>query len=389
MLIVNGKIMTMEKDIVYEKGFLKIKGNKIEEVGPMEVLDMQQADEGDNVLDVTGCFVMPGLIDAHCHIGISEEKWGTAGDDCNELVNPITPYLRAIDGVNPMDNAFHDAIMAGITGVMTGPGSANVVGGQWVFMKTQGRCIDHMILKNPAAMKVAFGENPKMNYGGNNMMPYTRMAIAAMLREELYKAKNYLEQKERGNLDRTDFKMQCWIPVLKKEIPLKAHVHRADDILTAIRIAKEFDLKMTLDHCTEGHLVADEIAASGFPVIVGPDLASRSKIEIQNMSFKTAGVLEKKGIKVAIMSDHPVSLIKYLPLYAGLTAAQGLSMQGGLRAITIHAAQICGVSDRVGSLQKGKDADVAIFSDNPMLTFSKTMYTIIDGKILYRYDQSM
>lgn len=389
MLIMNGKIETMENDKVIENGYVKIEGNKIKEVGQMGTLYQREEATQDytlheEVIDAKGALVMPGLIDAHCHVGISEEKWGTVADDCNEMVNPITPYLRAIDAINPMDNAFHDAIMGGITSLMTGPGSSNVIGGQTVFMKTQGRCIDHMLVKSPAAMKVAFGENPKSNYGSSQMMPYTRMAIAAMLREELSKAAAYAKQKENGNLEKTDFRMECWLPVLKKEIPLKAHVHRADDILTAIRIAKEFDLRLTLDHCTEGHLIAEEIAKSGFPAIVGPDLASRSKLEIQNMSFKTAGILAEHGVKVAIMSDHPVSLVRYLPLYAGLTVAQGLNMEEGLKALTINAAEICGVSDRVGSIREGKDADIAIFTDNPMHTFTRTLYTIIDGKVVYR-----
>lgn len=207
-----------------------------------------------------------------------------------------------------------------------------------------------------------------------------------MLREELYQACQYEEKKKRGNINpgEEDFRMECWIPVLHREIPLKAHVHRADDILTAIRIAKEFDLDMTLDHCTEGHLIADEIAESGFPAIVGPDLTSRSKIEIKNMSFKTAGVLERAGVKTAIMTDHPVSLIQYLPLCAGLSVKQGLSMEGGLRAVTLHAAEISGTADRVGSLEPGKDADIAIFSGNPMEVFTRTLYTIIDGNITFQ-----
>lgn len=414
MFIINGKILTMENDQVIENGYIEIEGNRIKEVGDMRGLNkrMEQyrapkrgegrekqdkkavgLDEQEfmiqqEIIDAKGALVMPGLIDAHCHVGISEEKWGAVADDCNEMVNPITPYLRAIDGINPMDNAFHDAIMGGITSLMTGPGSSNVVGGQSVFMKTQGRCIDHMLVKSPAAMKIAFGENPKNNYGSSQMMPYTRMAVAAMLREELNKALAYAKQKQEGKLEQTDFRMECWLPVLAKKIPLKAHVHRADDILTAIRIAKEFDLRLTLDHCTEGHLVAEEIAASGFPAIVGPDLTSRSKLEIQNMSFKTAGVLARHGVKVAIMSDHPVSLVRYLPLYAGLTVAQGLKMEEGLKALTINAAEICGVSDKVGSICVGKDADIAIFSDNPMHTFTRTLYTIIDGRIVYRAEES-
>ena len=389
MLIKNGKILTMSGQD-YENGYVHVTGSKITSVGDMAALPPELSEkkgtEEEPVLDVQGAWVMPGLIDAHCHVGITEEKWGMVGDDCNEMTNPVTPQLRALDAVNPMDPAFHDAIIAGITSLLTGPGSSNVVGGQSLFMKVQGRCLDKMVIKAPAAMKAAFGENPKMNYGDNDKMPGSRMAIGAMLREELYKACRYLEKKKQGELapGEEDFRMECWIPVLEKKIPLKAHAHRADDILTAIRIAKEFDLDMTLDHCTEGHLIADEIAESGFPVIVWPDLTSRSKIEVKNLSFKTAGVLERAGIKTAIMTDHPVSLIRYLPLCAGLSVKQGLSMEGGLRAITIHAAEICGVSDCVGSLEAGKDADIAVFTGNPMEVFSETLFTIINGSIIYQ-----
>lgn len=389
MLIIHGKIKTMaEKQ--YEDGYIRIVNGKIAEVGamdnlPQEYVKDEQGKKG-KVLDVEGRLVLPGIIDAHCHVGICEEKWGAVGDDCNEMTNPVTPYIRAIDGINPMDSAFHSAIGSGITSLMTGPGSSNVVGGQSVFMKVQGRCVDRMIVKAPAAMKIAFGENPKKNYGNQNKMPGSRMAIAGMLREELYRACCYREKKEKGVLEETDFRLECWLPVLRKEIPVKAHVHRADDILTAIRIAKEFDLKMTLDHCTEGHLIADEIAESGFPAIVGPDLTSQSKIEVKNLSFKTAGVLERAGVKVAIMTDHPISLIQYLPICAGLSVKEGLSMEGGLRAITVYAAEICGVADRVGTLEEGKDADIAVFTGNPMETFSRTCYTIINGEIVYSSD---
>lgn len=363
----------------YENGYVQFADGKIEAVG-----DMGELTEGvEEFIDVKGAWVMPGLIDAHCHVGIAEEKWGVVGDDSNEMTSPVTPHLRGIDAINPMDPAFHDAIIAGITSLMTGPGSSNVVGGQSVFMKVQGRIVDRMIVKAPAAMKVAFGENPKTCYGGRDVAPGSRMAISGMLREELFRAREYFEKKEAKQLSELNFRLESWKPVLRGEIPLKAHVHRADDILSAIRIAKEFGLKLTLDHCTEGHLIADEIAASGFPVIVGPHLSSRSKLEIQNLSFKTAGVLERAGVKTAIMTDHPVSLIRYLPLCAGLSVKQGLSMEGGLRAITIHAAEICGVSDRVGSLEAGKDADIAVFSGNPMEVFTKTLYTFVDGEMVY------
>lgn len=379
MLIINGRIFTMEESFI-ECGFVRTKGNLIEEVGPMSVLSDKK---NEKILDVRGAWVMPGLIDSHAHIGITEEKWGIIGDDSNEMTNPSTAALRAIDGINPMDPAFHDAIEAGITSVMAGPGSANVIGGQFVFMKAQGRCIDNMIVKYPAAMKIAFGENPKTTYGNQGQYPSTRMGVAAMLRNTLHKAIQYKCKKERGELSEEDFELEPWLPVLNKEIPLKAHAHRADDILTAIRIAKEFDVNITIDHGTEGHLITDEIKASGYPVIVGTDLTSRSKLEVQNMNFKTCGILQKAGILCAITTDHPVALIQSLPLCAGLAVKHGLPLEEGLRAITINAAKICRVDDRVGSLKKGKDADIVIFSGNPMEIFTKTLYTIIDGKIIY------
>ncbi len=379
MVIINGAIFTMEEKII-RKGFIRTKGNLIEEIGDM-LSFKPQWDE--NVIDVNGAWVLPGLIEAHAHIGITEEKWGIIGDDCNETTTPVTTALRAMDAINPMDPAFHDAIEAGITSVMVGPGSANVVGGQFLFMKTQGRCVDHMVVKNPAAMKVAFGENPKTAYGNKDQLPATRMGIAALLRKTLFEAKQYKKEKENGRLEKEDFELEPWIPVLNREIPMKAHAHRADDILTAIRIAKEFGVDITIDHGTEGHLIVDEIKASGFPVIVGTDLTARSKLEVQNMNFKTNKVLQEAGILIAITTDHPVALIQYLPLCAGLAVKAGLPMEEGLKAITINAAKICRVEDKVGSLKEGKHADIAIFSGNPMEVFTKTLYTIIDGNIVY------
>ena len=380
MLIINGKILTMEEDVI-ECGYVRTKGKLIEEVGAMDAL--KNIEKNEKVLDVSGAWVMPGLIESHAHIGITEEKWGAIGDDSNEATNPSTGTLRAIDGINPMDSAFHDAIEAGITSVMAGPGSANVIGGQFVFMKTQGRCMDHMIVKCPAAMKVAFGENPKTTYGDQNLYPSTRMGIAAMLRNTLHKAVQYKKDKESGNLSMEDFEMEPWLPVLNKQIPMKAHAHRADDILTAIRIAKEFDLDLTIDHGTESHLIVDEIKVSGFPVISGTDLTSRSKLEVQNMDFKTSKILQEAGVLFSITTDHPVALIQYLPLCAGLAVKHGLPMEEGLKAITIYPARICRVDDRVGSLKAGKDADIAIFSGNPLEVFTQILYTIIDGEVIY------
>lgn len=388
ILIKNGKIITMN-GTNYDPGSVLIKDGKILIIDSEIIVDQKELSE---VIDATGCWVIPGLIEAHCHIGITEEKKGLEGDDCNEMKDPITPYIRGLDAINPMDSAFHNAISSGITSMMVGPGSANVVGGQFVFMKADGRCIDDMIVLEPAAMKTGFGENPKGNYSELGVIPTTRMTMAAMLREELFKAKEY--KKNRENAEKNgeeydmDFKKECWLPVLRKEIPIKAHVHRADDILTAIRIAKEFDLDMTLDHCTEGHLIAKEIKASGFPAIIGPTIASRNKIEIQNMDFKTAGILFKNGIKIAITTDHPVSRIQYLPICAGFAAKEGLGIEEGLKAITINAAEICKVADRVGSLEVGKDADIAIFSGNPMEVFTKALFTIINGEVIYREEEN-
>lgn len=387
LVIIHGKIKTMEQQD-YEDGYLEIEQGKIVAIGDMKECDQKALYENGKaqVIDAKGNLVMPGIIEAHCHMGITEEKKGMEGDDCNETVDPITPQLRAIDAINPMDAAFKDALQAGITSAMVGPGSSNVVGGQFAFIKTYGRCIDKMIVKAPAAMKVAFGENPKVNYSDQNTSPSTRMAIASMLREELYKAKQYQSKQEKNPEAEKDFRYECWLPVLRGEIPLKAHAHRADDILTAVRIAKEFGLKMTLDHCSEGHFILEELQESGFPAIVGPDMASRNKIEVRNMAFKTAGLLSNAGILTAVTTDHPVSRIQYLPLCAGLAVKTGMSMEDGMRAITINAARICGVEERVGSLSVGKDGDVAIFDGNPMEVFTRTLYTIIEGNVVY-YDE--
>lgn len=387
ILIKNGKIFTMAEKI-YENGCVLIKDGKIAEVG--ESIEVTLTEE-DTLIDAKGLWVMPGIIDAHCHIGIIEEKKGKEGDDCNELSTTIMPQLRALDAINPLDPAFHNAIQAGITSVMTGPGSSNIVGGQFVFMKTHGRNIKDMVVLEPAAMKVSFGENPKNTYTDLSKPPTSRMAIAALLREELFEALKYRDKKSKaqakGEDFEKDFQLESWIPVLERKIPLKAHVHRTDDILTAIRIANEFDLDMTLDHCSEGHIIAEDIKESGFPAIVGPDMAARDKIEIKNADFKTSGVLAKNGVTVAIMTDHPVTLIQYLPNCAGFAAKKGLGIEEGLKAITINAAKICRVADRVGSIEVGKDADIAIFSGNPMEVFTHTMYTIINGEIVYTMEQ--
>ena len=379
LLIQNGLLYTMEDEKPFY-GDILVKNGKIEKIA-----DKITADSNMEIIDAKGLNVFPGFIDAHSHIGISEEKVSVLGDSCNEGTNPVTPTMRAIDAINPMDSAFHNALAVGITGVMAGPGSANAIGGQFAFIKTYGRCMDDMIVLAPAAIKIAFGENPITNYGTNGNMPATRMAIASLIREELHKAKQYFETPEKSLQD-TDYTMECYRELFEGKIPLKAHAHRVDDIFTAIRIAKEFGLKLTLDHCTEGHLVAEKIAESGFPAIVGPSLSSRSKYEVRELDFKTPGVLKKVGVTVAITCDHPVTRIQYLPLCAGIAAKEGLGEMGALRAITIDAAKIAGVDERLGSLKEGKDADIVIYEGNPLEIKGTALFTIVDGKVVWRKD---
>jgi len=377
LLIKNGLLYTMESEKPISADLL-IKNGKIahiaENINPTEQMQ---------ILDASGMRVYPGFIDAHSHIGIAEEKITVSVDTSNEGTNPVTPCMRAIDAINPMDSAFHNALAVGITGVMAGPGSANAIGGQFAFIKTDGRCIDDMVVLSPSAIKVAFGENPMTNYGMNGNMPSTRMGIASLIREELYKARQYFEENGEA-AGQKDFNMECYRELFEKKIPLKAHAHRTDDILTAIRIAKEFDLDLTIDHCTEGHLIAEKIAESGYPAIVGPSLASRSKNEVSLSDFKTAGVLNNAGVTVALTTDHPVSRIQYLPLCAGLAAKEGLGEWDALRAITINAARICRVDDRLGSLKVGKDADIVIYNGNPLEIASSVYATIINGKIVWK-----
>lgn len=342
------------------------------------------APAGAQIIDAGGRLVTPGCIDAHSHIGMWEYGIGWAGSDGNESSDPITPQLRAIDAINPMDKTFELAIQGGVTSACTGPGSANIVGGTFAAIKLYGKRIDDMIIKHPVAMKCALGENPKSSYGKNGKAPKTRMAIAAMLRELLFKAKRYCDDKEVGKNPSFDMKLEAMIPVIKGEIPLKAHVHRADDIFTIIRIAKEFGLKLTLDHCTEGSLIAEELAQEGYPAFVGPSLGMPGKNENMKKSFDTPAVLHKAGVPVSIITDHNVIPQENLPLCAAWAVSAGLDMDEGWRAITINPATYIGVSDRVGSLEPGKDADIVIWGADPMTTVGAHAYiTIIDGKVVY------
>ncbi len=342
------------------------------------------APDGCEIIDAGGRLVTPGCIDAHCHIGLDNEIIGKVGWDYNESADPITPHMRAIDSIYPQDEAFADAIRGGVTTACTGPGSANVVGGTFVIIKLSGNRIDNMIVKEPAAMKCAFGENPKRVYGDSKKSPVTRMGTAAILRELLFKAKRYYDDKKEGKNPAFDMKLEAMIPVFEGKIPLKAHAHRADDILTSIRIAKEFGLSLTLDHCTDGEIIADELAKEGYPAFVGPTLGNKSKIELANKSFTTPAVLTKAGVKVSIITDAPVIPLRYLPLCAGLAAHAGLGIDEAWRSITINPAEALGISDRLGSLEAGKDADIVIWTADPLTQIGGEAYiTIVDGKIVH------
>ncbi len=381
ILIQNGHIKTMA-GTEYENGCILLGDDGV----IAEIGESIAAPEGAYVIDAEGRLVTPGCVDAHCHIGLHEQAVRWEGSDVNEKGDPITPQMRAIDAIRPHDEMFENAVSHGVTCGVTGPGSANVIGGTFAAIKLWGESVDEMIVKEPVAMKCAFGENPKGAYGNTlKKMPSTRMGNAAMLRETLFKAREYLEAKNSDKPPKFDMKMEAMLPVMRKEIPLKAHAHRADDILTAIRIAKEFDLKLTLDHCTEGWLVADILGKEGYPAFVGPTLGSKSKIELAGKSFKTAAVLYEAGVNISIITDSPVVPSQYLPMSAGLHVAEGLPYEEAWKAITINPAVACDIADRVGSLEVGKDADVVIWTDDPLKVVGARAYvTVINGEIVYQ-----
>ena len=387
LAIKGGKILTIT-DGVIEGGTILIDGGKIVKVGKRI-----KVPEDAEVIDVTGKVVMPGLIDAHCHIGIIEEKIGWAGGDGNEMTDPATPHMRALDAIkaNADEGGLEAAVKAGITTVQILPGSANVIGGTGVVVKTAPKVVtDDMVIRNPSGMKIAFGENPRRVYGeGLKKTPSTRMGVAAILREWLQKTVNYMEKKERFKDDpekmpEVDIKLEALIPVLKGEIPLRAHAHRADDVATAVRIAEEFDVKMSWEHATEGHRIAEWIAEKGVPAVWGPSLMSRPKWEMRELSFDTPKALYDAGVKFAFQTDSMGANIAYLPISAGLAVKHGLPYEEALKAITIVPAEILGVSDRVGSIEKGKDADLRILDGDPLELRTRVEMVLIDGEIAYK-----
>jgi imidazolonepropionase-like amidohydrolase len=400
--IVNGTVMTMTQGTL-ERGTVLVEGGRIVAVGENVVIP-----EDAEVYDATGKVVMPGLIDAHCHVGLFPDGIGWEYSDGNEMTDPITPHLRALDAVHPDDPAFQDLVAAGVTAVLTGPGSGNVIGGQWVCLKTAPKAsVEQMVLLEPAGMKMALGENPKRVYGERKKAPSTRMGNAAALRAALVDAQNYLDAWRRYEEDRTryeakveagdedaeppkmperDLKLEALGKVLRREMKARVHAHRADDMLTAIRIAEEFDLDLTLEHATEGYKIADFLAAKGIPVTAGPILFSRVKYELKEMTPKNPGLMAQAGVKVAIQTDE-MSAVKYLTINAALAAREGMPEDEALKAITIYPAEVIGVDERIGSLEVGKDADVVVFSGHPFDYRTVAELVLIDGQPVYQQEE--
>ena len=382
MLIQNGVVHPMDAPVI-PRGFVLLEGDKIAAVGPMEALPAGYSGE---VLDAEGGHILPGFIDAHCHLGLFGDALGFEADDGNESTDPCTPQLRAVDGVNPLDRGFREAREGGVTTVLTGPGSANPIAGQFAALKTDGRWVDEMVVKAPIAMKFALGENPKSVYNERKETPVTRMATAAIIRENLAKAQEYQDKQSKAEEDPDedvpdyDAKLEALAPVATGALPAHFHAHRADDIATAVRISGEFGLKLVVVHGTEGYLVPELLAQANVPVITGPCLTDRSKPELVGQTLSNPARLRAAGVKVAICTDHPETPIQYLPLCAAMAVRGGMEPEDALAAITRDAAEIAGISKRVGTLTPGKDADVVVTSGHPFDWNGEIRAVFLNGK---------
>ncbi len=382
LAIINGRLMTVTNGTI-EGGTILIEDGKITAVGRELVVPADA-----EVIDAKGLVVTPGFIDAHSHVGIMEEANGWAGDDTNECTDPNTAQVRALDGINPADIGFQDCREGGVTTVQIGPGSGNVIGGEMLVLKTCGHVVDQMVVKAPSAIKAALGENPKRVYGSQHKMPSTRMGSAAVLRDALVRAQGYMKKQEQAKDEdkapARDLKLENLAKVLRRELPLRVHAHRADDIVTALRIADEFNIIISIEHCTEGHLIADYIAEKNVFAAVGPTLSGRSKVELKELGFHTPVALAKAGVKFAIVTDHPIIPEKYINIAAGLAVREGLDEAIALEALTMTPATMLGLENRLGSLETGKDADIVLWSDDPFEYMSNVEYTIINGRIAYQ-----
>ena len=370
--LTNGRLYTIENGII-EQGTILLDGGKIAAVGAEVEIPADT-----QVIDVQGRIVTPGFIDAHTHIGIDEEIHQPMGDDCNEMTEPNTAELRAMDAINYRDLSFQDAVKAGITTVMITPGSANVFGGLVAVMKTAGKTYKEMLVNGEAGLKMAFGENPKRVYGEKDKSPSTRMATMAIARQGFYEAKEYLKKSDEDR----EFNLQTEhiAKALEGGIPVRAHAHRADDILTAIRMRDEFNLDLVVEHCTDGHLIVEELKEAGVKVAVGPSLSNRAKVEMENVTFRTPGVLASAGVEVAIITDAPCTPIQYLPICAGMAMREGMTEEDAFKALTIVPAKILKADDRLGSLAVGKDADVVVWNNHPMEIMGRPEMVFVNGK---------
>jgi imidazolonepropionase-like amidohydrolase len=376
--IVGARIYPVSGNVVH-KGTVLWKDGKLTAVGAdIELPSDTRVIRGDEMT------VTPGFIDAHTHVGIMEEIYQWEGDDGNEISDPVTPALRALDGINPFDIGFRDALSGGVTTVMTGPGSANVIGGMALVMKTAGSDLNSMVLNPQAGVKVAFGENPKRVYAEQKKMPYTRMGIAALLRQALVEAQDYQMKREKdledGEVTQRDLGMEALMEVLEGQIPLRAHAHRADDMLTALRIAEEFNVELVLEHATEGHKIIPALLERQTPVVVGPTFSSRVKVEMQELSWKTAVDLMAAGILTALTTDHSCTPIQYLSLCAALCVRYGMPEEDALKAITLNPAKILKLEDRLGSLDPGKDADLVLLDGHPLDVRSRVRLVFVNGE---------
>lgn len=382
MLFYNAGIFTACSDFI-KNGYVLIKDGRIIDVGPMAFCP-----KDDEKYDLSGLTIYPGFIDAHCHLGMWEDGLSFEGDDGNEDTDPATPHLRALDAINPADYSFKEALEAGVTAVVTGPGSANPVAGQMVAIKTYGKRVDDMVIKAPMAMKFALGENPKNTYHSKDETPSTRMATAAIIREQLKKAQRYqrdilaAEEDEETDEPEIDVKSEALAEVVEGDIQSHFHAHRSDDIFTAIRLAKEFDLDLVLVHCTEGYLNAEKLAEEKARAIVGPLICTRTKPELSNERDENAAILKKAGVEVAICTDHPEVPIQYLPLSAGIAVRAGMDHDDAVRAITSVPAKILGLSDKIGSIAPGTDADIVVFKGDPLSVYETPVWVVAGGKIV-------
>lgn len=361
-------------------GTVLVDDGKISALGPKV-----RVPRGADVVDAAGQWLLPGFIDAHTHLGVHEEAEGWAGDDTNEMTDPVTAAVRALDGINPHEIGFDDALAGGVTTVNVNPGSGNPVGGLAVALHTHGRYVDEMVLRSPSGLKAALGENPKRVYGDKKATPSTRLGTAMVIRKAFQEARDYMEKKDKNG---TDLKLEALAMVLRREIPWRQHAHRADDIATAMRIAEEFGYELVIDHGTEAHLLADVLAAKQIPVLIGPLFTSRSKVELRNRSLANPGKLADAGVEISIITDHPVVPIHFLVHQATLAVKEGLDRDTALRAITLNPAKVLGLSDRVGSLAAGKDADLVLWSGDPLDVMQRALRVWIGGRQVFRYDEA-